>query len=292
MAGLSGVVHVMRPGRARCVVLFRRCRGRQLSARQGLCGVLYGPQWLCLVVVAVPYVICFPLGVFFLLVVCPISGRPRVWLLYCCQYFGWYAVVFAAQWSACPAVGWVGPWWPCRVGAGCFSCVRPVWYVLTVRRPLMVERVLRGRKVVTIGTTAEENFEIRYHMPCPALEASLHAQSHLVFRSALWLSFQLRLYGSYAHPCRWQGPFSPPRCISVLPMGAPGCCACSVVPCSCLCLAGPVVCVSVPQCSFRRLEWPGSCYGVGASRLTWRAGLAATLPCSPAGAGGLVGPAQ
>ena len=99
-----------------------------------------------------------------------------MWLLCCCQYFGWYAVVFAAQWSACPAVGCVGPWWPCRVGSGCSSCVGPVWYVLTVCRPLMVGRVLRGRKVATIGTTAEKSFEIRYDMPCPALEASLHAK--------------------------------------------------------------------------------------------------------------------
>ena len=45
-----------------------------------------------------------------------------------------------------------------------------------VRRPLMVGRVLRGRKVATIGTTAEKSFEILYDRPCPALEASLHAQ--------------------------------------------------------------------------------------------------------------------
>ena len=65
MAGLSDVVDVLRPGRARCVVLVRRCRGRQWSARPGLCGGLYGPGRPCLVAVAVPYVICFPSGVFF-----------------------------------------------------------------------------------------------------------------------------------------------------------------------------------------------------------------------------------
>ena len=65
MAGLSGVADVLRPGRARCVVLVRRCRGRQWSARPGLCGGLYGPGRPCLVTVAVPYVICFPSGVFF-----------------------------------------------------------------------------------------------------------------------------------------------------------------------------------------------------------------------------------
>ena len=40
----------------------------------------------------------------------------------------------------------------------------------------MVGRVLGGRKVLTIGTTAEKSFEIRYNMPCPPLVAVLHAQ--------------------------------------------------------------------------------------------------------------------
>ena len=62
-------------------------------------------------------------------------------------------------------------------GSGCFSCVGPAWYVLTVRPPPpMVVRVLRGKKVATMGTTAEKSFEIRYNMPCPALEAGLHTQ--------------------------------------------------------------------------------------------------------------------
>ena len=65
VAGLSGLVDVLQPGRARCVVLVCRCRGRQWSARPGLCGGLYGPDRPCLVAVAVPYVICFPSGVVF-----------------------------------------------------------------------------------------------------------------------------------------------------------------------------------------------------------------------------------
>ena len=174
MAGLSGVVGVLRPGRTWCEVLVRRCRGRQWSARPVLCGGPYGPSRPCLVAVPVPYVICSPSGVF--LHGLPVLGRPRVWSLCWCQCFGWYAVVFAAQWAACTAVACVGLWWPCRVGSGCASCVGPVWYVLTVRRPLMVGRVLRGRNVATIGTTAEKKIEIWYDMPCPALEASLHAQ--------------------------------------------------------------------------------------------------------------------
>ena len=179
MAGLSCVVDVLRPGRARCALLVCRCRGRQWLALPGLRGGPYGPGRPCLVAVAVPYVIFSPSGLLF--VGCPVLGRPRVWLLCSCQYVGWYAVVFAAQWSACPAVGCVGPWWSCRVCPGCPSCVWPELYVLTVSRPLMVGRVLRGRKVATIGMSAEKGFEIRYDMPCPALEASLHAQTFICF---------------------------------------------------------------------------------------------------------------
>ena len=45
VAGLSDVAVVVRPGRARRVVLVHRCRGRQWSARPELCGGLYGPGW-------------------------------------------------------------------------------------------------------------------------------------------------------------------------------------------------------------------------------------------------------
>ena len=40
----------------------------------------------------------------------------------------------------------------------------------------------------------------------------------------------------YVQPRWWQGPVSPPCCVPVLPMGAPGCCSGSVVRCSCSCL--------------------------------------------------------
>ena len=56
------------------------------------------------------------------------------------------------------------------------------------------------------------------------------------------------------------------------------------------CFAALVVCVSVPQCGYRGLGWPGLCSGVAASHTARRAGLVVTFPCSPAGAGGLVGP--
>ena len=71
------------------------------------------------------------------------------------------------------------------------------------------------------------------------------------------------------------------------PRGA-GPAVCRIVPC----LAAPVVDALVPQCGCRRLGWPGLCSGVGASSMARRAGLGVTLPCSPAGAGRLVGPVR
>ena len=71
---------------------------------------------------------------------------------------------------------------------------------------------------------------------------------HLVFRRALRLSSQLRPCYSYVHPRRWQGPFGPPCCIPVLPMGAPGCCSGSGVRCSCSCLPA----CRVPYCAVSR----------------------------------------
>ena len=59
--------------------------------------------------------------------------------------------------------------------------------------------------------------------------------SHPVHGGALRLSFQSRLCQSYVHPRRWHGPFGPLWCIPVFPMAAPGCCACTMVRCSCLC---------------------------------------------------------
>ena len=188
VAGLSDVVVVLRPGRAPRVVLVRRCRGRQWSARRGRCGGVYRPGRPHLVAVGCP-LLFFPVKSVSV-VVTPVASCPRVWSLCCCQHFVWYAVVFAAQWSACPAVRCVGQWWPCRVSSGCSSCVGPAWYLLTVRCPLLVRRVLRGRKVATIGTTAGKRFEIRYDMPCPALEAALHAQP-IIWYFAVPFSFLL-----------------------------------------------------------------------------------------------------
>ena len=69
-----------------------------------------------------------------------------------------------------------------------------------------------------------------------------------------------------------------------------GCGAGGVPYCAVSC--GPVMWALVPQCTFCRLGWPGLCSGVGAFHSARQAGLSVTIPCSPAGAGGLVGPAR
>ena len=45
----------------------------------------------------------------------------------------------------------------------------------------MVGHVLRGRNVLTIGTTAGKSFQIRYDMPCPALEAALQPRPIILY---------------------------------------------------------------------------------------------------------------
>ena len=62
MSGLSDVAAVVQPGRARRVVLVRCCRGRQWSARPGLCGGPFGPGKPRLVVVGCHLRHLFPVG--------------------------------------------------------------------------------------------------------------------------------------------------------------------------------------------------------------------------------------
>ena len=99
---------------------------------------------------------------------------------------------------------------------------------------------------------------------------------HLVFRSALRPSCQLRLCYSYVHPRRWQGPFGPSWCIPVIPMEAPGCCSGSIVRCSCLCLTAcrvPYRAVSRGLCR-RRVGAAVRCLVVRVARLVlWRQGV-------------------
>ena len=90
MARLSDVAVLVRPGRARRVVLVRLRRGRQWSARPELCAAPYSHGRLCLV--AVGYSLrraCFG-------VVRPVAACPPVRLLCCSQDLVWLAVVFAA----------------------------------------------------------------------------------------------------------------------------------------------------------------------------------------------------
>ena len=60
VVGLSDVAVVLRPGRARRVVLVLRGRGRQWSACSGLCGGPYGPGWPRFVAVGLPLHHLFP----------------------------------------------------------------------------------------------------------------------------------------------------------------------------------------------------------------------------------------
>ena len=72
MAGLSHVAVLVRPGRARRVVLLRRGPGRQWSPHPGLCGGPYGPGRPRLVAVGCPLRHFFPVG-------CVLSWFARLW---------------------------------------------------------------------------------------------------------------------------------------------------------------------------------------------------------------------
>ena len=50
-----------------------------------------------------------------------------------------------------------------------------------VRCTLIMGRVLGGRNVLIIGTTAEKGFQIWYELPCPALEAAFRAQPIILY---------------------------------------------------------------------------------------------------------------
>ena len=72
-AGLSDVaVIVLRPGRARRVVLVRRCRRCQWLACLGLCGGPYRPSWPRLVALGHPLRCLCPVG-------CVLLWLVRLW---------------------------------------------------------------------------------------------------------------------------------------------------------------------------------------------------------------------
>ena len=151
-------------------------------------------------------------------------------------------------------------------------------------------------------SSGEKRFENRYDTPCSALEASSHAQFFTwYFAVSFGRPFRCICADHMYTPVGGKAPSVPlgaSPCSPWEPQGAAParwCGArvrvclpvvCRIVPC----LAGSLAGVSVPQCGVRRVEWLGSCSGVGASRPARRAGLGLTLPCSPARAGGLAGP--
>ena len=232
----------------------------------------------------------------------------------------------------------------------------------------------RARRPESIGTTAQKSFGTRYGMPCPALEAALHAQLiiwYIVVPFGRPFSFACAdhmytpvggkappvLLGAPrcspweprgAVPARWCGARAYVR--RPVAMARPAWCRARHVLCRALPRGPDGVCVSasvrllevrvpwlrggspgplswsLPQvfcdlvlwCSMplNPLPWDMTgtrvlcpdagtpdflgghacrrfsglvCYGVGASRTTGRAGLRVTFPCSPEGAGGLVG---
>ena len=76
------------------------------------------------------------------------------------------------------------------VGSVCSGCADPAWHALVVRRPLMV-----GPAPAVLGLPpggacprGEKSFENLYDclekfgkLPCPALEAALHAQPIILY---------------------------------------------------------------------------------------------------------------
>ena len=112
-------------------------------------------------------------------------------------------------------------------------CVGPARYVCTVRRPPAAGEKSHDKW----SDRSKKIFPCRCPVPCPAL-AVLHAQSiiryFVVLRSRTSsLACATHMYSAR----RWQGPASPPWCVPVLPMGAPGCCSSSVVLCLYSCLS-------------------------------------------------------
>ena len=176
------------------------------------------------------------------------------------------------------------------------SCVRPAWYVLTVRRPLIV-----GEKSNDRWSDRCEKFPNSVLHSLFAL-AALHAQSIIpyfampfgrLFSFACAIHMYTPVGGKApsvplgASPCSpWEPQGAAPAhwCGARVPVWLPV--VCLIVPC----LAGYVAGVSVSQCGVWRLGWLGSCSGVGTLCPVWRAGPSVTPPCSLAGAGVFAGP--
>ena len=147
--------------------------------------------WQCVVVLVASWLVCSAF------VPCRRSGRSRSRIC-CVQVFR-----LLRCWSVPGVWGWHGT------------------FVLCAARPP------RGRKAMTSGWTAVKKlfFPCRCPVPSPAL-AVLHAQS--IIRYFVVLRSRTSSFACATHmytPRWWQGPAGTPRCVPVLPMGAPGCCS-------------------------------------------------------------------
>ena len=129
--------------------------------------------------------------------------------------------------------------------------------------------------------TAERSFQIRYDMPCPALEAALHAQPIICYFAVPFgcpFSFARAIHmytpvggkapsvplgASLCSPWETQGAALPRWCRACVRVCLPV--VCRIVPC----LAGFVAGVSVPQCGVWLLL---QCRGIpsGAAGWAWR----------------------
>ena len=177
-----------------------------------------------------------------------------------------------------------------------------LWWCIA---PLMVGRALAVLGLPLGGACpgGEKSFENWYDMPCPAVEPALHAQPVILYTAVRFgFPFGLACADGMYSPVGGKAPSVryPLRCIPVFPMGAPGCCACVVVRCSCSCpLAsrlGSVCWVPGSLCSILwrapRLWWcvcwclsavAGTQGGLAwwhAGLLAWRGGSLGPLPSS------------
>ena len=260
-ACLSGASYVPQPGRARCVVLvrWRLCAGGQPV------WVACWPVWARPAVsgrCSCPYVACFPSEMLFRGV--PNFGDVRV--CGCCVV----GITVVGTSSSAPPNGRLVPLLD-ALGPGSRVGSVPVVPVAWRRYSTLWWCAAPSWGGVSSG---EKSFQILYDTPCPALEASSHAQ-FLTWYFAV--SFGPPLQCACAdHMHTPVGGKTPPvplgasPCSPWEPQGAAParCCGaharvclpvvCRIVPC----LAGSVAGVSMPQCGVRKLGWLGWCSGV------------------------------
>ena len=134
-------------------------------------------------------------------------------------------------------------------------CVAPSWWGVLRRclAFLLVGPVLRGRKVLKIGTTAEKSFEIWYDTPCPAPEAALQAQPIILYIAVPFgFPFSFACADRMYTPVGGRAPsvlFGAPPCSPWEPRGAVPARWCGV----CACARRPVALALSAGCRARRV---------------------------------------